>query len=69
VTEQVWWEDDPTQVRTVKRYCRRRGCSLARHGHFDILSPDGTAHEAHQYEEGRTGCGIDATGTEWWWRT
>jgi hypothetical protein len=64
-TEVVYWEDDETKERNVKRYCA--ACQTA-HGRFDIVSPAGTAHFGDEHQEGETQCGIDARGDEWWWR-
>ncbi len=61
----VWWEEDDSKTRKVVRYCLQ--CQTD--SDFDIVSPRGTAHYAHEYDEGRTRCGIDATGLKWWWRT
>lgn len=58
----VHWEDDPSKTRLVTGYCARCGAG----GDFDIVAPTGTAH--YGAEDGKTRCGIDATGDEWWHR-
>lgn len=67
----VYWEDDPARTRTVERLCDRcdRQPGWLKPDEFNIVSPSGVAHYAAEYNEGRTLCGIDATGLEWWWRT
>lgn len=60
----VHWEDDPSKTRLVTGYCQR--CDTAGDD-FEIVAPTGTAH--HSGDEGKTRCGIDATGNDWWWRT
>ena len=67
MTLTVHWEEEPTKTREVKHYCLR--CQAEADADFSIVSPRGTAHYEAEYNEGRTRCGIDATGEDWWWRT
>lgn len=70
----VYWEDDPTRTRAVTHVCgtcsrflrREYGRTLDYNGH--IVSPTGTVHVQHDFNEGHTACGKDATGDGWWWR-
>ena len=69
---EVWWEEEPTRRRRVVRFCKR--CRVwpikqATSENFHIVSPRGTAHLAHEFSEGNTACGKDATGKDWWWQT
>lgn len=56
--------------RLVRRACNRcygRGIAVEELERIEVVSVYGTAHAAG--EEGKTDCGIDATGPQWWWRT
>ena len=65
VQETVHWEEEPERTRDVVRYCLQ--CQAD--SDFTIVSPQGTAHYASEHNEGRTRCGINAEGENWWWRT
>lgn len=69
----VFWEDDPELKREVLRGCAR--CLRTWYGHVltdladvMIVSPSGIGHIQNWDGDERTACGIDATGTDWWWR-
>lgn len=69
MSAKVYWEDDPTRERNIVGRCGR--CERTLIFIFDpkwhgwILSPKGVMHIG--VDGGKTACGIDATGDEWWW--
>lgn len=66
--------DEDTE-RLVKRACNRcygRGVSVLELPAIEVVSQYGTAHKAAGNgsfgpRNHHTDCGIDATGTQWWW--
>lgn len=74
----VYWEDDPVRERVVRYFCRRCQASLdkwevngrmKRVRDVDAVSPKGIGHAGGfaWQSDGRTACGIDGTGKDWWW--
>ena len=64
----------PVAELLVMRRCRR--CERVVHGDkwdsprvfWEVVSPAGTEHIAGEDGFGTTGCGIDASGDDWWWQ-
>lgn len=75
-TNVVYWEDDPSRTRVVKRICSR--CQRFEEREFGqrvtvenvaIVSPSGIGHvQGEGWNDDHTACGKDATGLDWWWR-
>lgn len=68
----VYWEEDGSRTRALRGLCRvcfhrtltwREQQEALRDA--QLVSPTGLVHHA---DEGRTFCGKDATGDDWWWR-
>ena len=63
-----WAEEEGKPDLQVRRACNRcYGSQVAVRElpHIEIVSQYGTAHK--EGENGKTDCGIDATGEHWWW--
>lgn len=63
----VFWEDDPSRARTVRRCCKvcYPNGETPDEVWVAIVSRMGVAHQSSGY--GETDCGRDATGPDWWW--
>jgi hypothetical protein len=67
VTNYVYWPDDSVPGREVKRACNRcygRAVSV-NELEYEVVSRYGTAHKEGM--NGKTACGIDASGDSRWW--
>jgi hypothetical protein len=69
VTQTAYPDEIPLSAVKVVRPCKR--CypdqpEIAAITEIYLVSPTGVVH--HGADFGVTGCGIDATGPNWWWR-
>ena len=58
--------EETGEKRYVFSYCKRCAQGFEGGEEVEIVSPSGVAH--CEGREGRTKCGIDATGEDWWWQ-
>lgn len=73
---EVYWIEQPTRTRVVKRICRR--CqdilwsrdypTMVGIGDVYVVSPGGVGHDARETGDPETLCGIKADDDGWWWR-
>lgn len=65
------WEEVPEpEIKQPCLFCKRRWDTENPGKEYDpdVVSYRGFGHLSNPSSDGRTVCGIDATGEKWWWR-